>query len=271
MFLAYCLIYISNSFALMVKLKQRQLAAKHANNKNTQGGRLDSSNPNIKLDLLGEDGWVIVKKQRVTILLPPLPVAMKSKMANQGPGQLEAKPRKKVQDQSRLSVQMSPSIEIDRRSPLQHISTSAMSPALGLRVEPENPGLLVTFKSHKMHGVPEASKTIKRPRTMHCPYVPVSGSMLLNRRLRVSNLERKLQQAGGLSRWLKSLGLGQFVRIFQAKSINKFQLVNLNMQKLKDMGADAVGPRRKLIHAIDCLSAFTLWDLIKITGASCNC
>ncbi|XWS66527.1 hypothetical protein CRYUN_Cryun05aG0207200 [Craigia yunnanensis] len=234
---------------------------------------MDSSKPNFKLDLLGEDGWVIIKKQRVTILLPPLPVAMKSKMANQGPGQLKAMPRKKVQDQSRLSVQMSPKfpseagqekstslaqkkgIEIARRSPPQHISTSAMSPALGLRVEPENPGLLVTFKSHKIHGVLEASKTIKRPRTMHCPYVPVSGSMLLNRRLRVSNLERKLEQAGGLSRWLKSLGLGQFVRIFQAKSINKFQLVNLNMQKLKDMGADAVGPRRKLIHAIDCLSA----------------
>ncbi|XWS59326.1 hypothetical protein CRYUN_Cryun08bG0112200 [Craigia yunnanensis] len=255
----------------MVKSKQRQLAARHANKKNTQGGRLDSSNPNIELDLLGEDGWIIVKKQRVTILLPPLPVAKKLKMANQGPGQLEAKPRKKVEDQSRLSVQTSPKlpseagreksaslarkkgIEIARRSPAQHISTSAKSPALGLRVEPENPGRVVTLKSRKIHGMHEASKTIKRPRSMHCPNVPFSGSMLLNRRLRVSNLERKLQQAGGLSRWLTSLGLGQFVRMFQAKSINKFQLVSLNMEKLKDMGADAVGPRRKLIHAIDCV------------------
>ncbi|XP_022766892.1 uncharacterized protein LOC111311623 [Durio zibethinus] len=255
----------------MVKSKQRQLAANNSNKKNTQGGRLDSSNPNIELDLLGEDGWVIVKKQRVTILLPPLPASKKSKMANQRPGQLEAKPQKKVEDQSKLSVQMSPKlpseagrekstslahkncIEIARRSPAQYISTSAKSPSLGLRVESENPGRVFSLKSHKIHGVPEASKTIKRPRSMHCPNVPFSGSILLNRRLRVSNLERKLQQAGGLSRWLTSLGLGQFVRIFQAKSINKFQLVNLNMQKLKDMGADAVGPRRKLIHAIDCV------------------
>ncbi|XVF76017.1 hypothetical protein PTKIN_Ptkin13bG0233900 [Pterospermum kingtungense] len=253
----------------MVKSKQRQLATKHSNKKSNQGGRKDSSNPNIKLDILGEDGWVIVKKQRVTILIPPLPAATKSKVANHRPGQLEAKPRKKVQDQPRISVQMSPKlpskagrekptslaqkegIETARRSPAQHISTLAVSPALGLRVEPENPVPRSTLKSHKLHGVPEGSKTIIR--TIHCPYVPVSGNMLLNRRLRMSNLERKLQQAGGLSRWLASLGLGQFVRIFQAKSISKFQLVNLNMQKLKDMGADAVGPRRKLIHAIDCV------------------
>ncbi|XVE75811.1 hypothetical protein DITRI_Ditri12bG0122200 [Diplodiscus trichospermus] len=255
----------------MVKSKPRQLAANDSNKKITQGSRLDSSNPNVKFDLLAKDDWVIVKKQRVTILLPPLPLATKSKMANQGPNQLEGKPVKKVQDQSTLSVQMSPAllteagrekstslaqkkgIEVARRSPAQHISTSAMSPALGLTVEPENPGLLFTSKSHKIHGVPEASKTIIRPRTMNCPYVPLSGSMLLNRRLRLSNLERKLEQAGGLNRWLKSLGLGQFARIFQAKSICKFQLVNLNMQKLKDMGADAVGPRRKLIHAINCV------------------
>ncbi|WRX25216.1 Sterile alpha motif domain - like 7 [Theobroma cacao] len=194
----------------MVKSKQRQLATKHANKKNAQGGNLDSSNPNIELDLLGEDGWVVVKKQRVTILIPPLPVSTKSKITNQGPGQLEAMPRKEVEDQSRLSVQTCSKL-------------------------------------------PSGNGQEKRPRSMHCRNVPIAGSMLLNRRLRVSNLERKLQQAGGLSRWLTSIGLGQFVRIFQAKSVNKFQLVNLNMQKLKDMGADAVGPRRKLIHAIDCV------------------
>lgn len=94
----------------MVKSKQRQLATKHSNKKNTQGGGMNSSSPKIKLDLSGEDGWVIVKKQRVTILIPPLPVALKSKVANHGPGQLEAKPRKKVQDQSRLSVQMFPKL-----------------------------------------------------------------------------------------------------------------------------------------------------------------
>ncbi|KAL4310377.1 hypothetical protein GQ457_01G014530 [Hibiscus cannabinus] len=248
----------------MVKSKQRQLGLKHSNK-----NRLGSSNCNSELDLLGEDGWVVVKKQRVTILIPPLPSSKKSKMANQEPDQLEATPKNIAEDQSRLSIQMSPKlpsesgrekstplahekdIEITRSSPAQQISTSARSP--GCRVEPQNPGGVVTLKAHKIHRLPEASKTIRNLRSMHCPSVAFSGSMLLNRRLRVSNLERKLQQAGGLTRWLTSLGLDQFVRIFQAKSINKFQLVNLNMQKLKDMGADAVGPRRKLIHAIDCV------------------
>ncbi|XP_052881127.1 uncharacterized protein LOC108461683 isoform X2 [Gossypium arboreum] len=200
----------------MVKSKQRQLGLKHSNKKNARGGRLGFSYPNFELDLLGEDGWVVVKKQRVTILIPPLPSSKKSKMANQGPGQLQGQKKEDVQKfpkSTPLAHKMG--MEIAR----QQISTSPTFPALGPGVEEP-----------------------KKP-----------GSMILNRRLRVSNLERKLQQAGGLTRWLKSLGLDQFVRIFQAKSINKFQLVNLNMQKLKDMGADAVGPRRKLIHAIDCV------------------
>lgn len=227
----------------MVKSKQRQLGLKHSNKKNARGGRLGTSYPNFELDLLGEDGWVVVKKQRVTILIPPLPSSKKSKMANQGPGQLQGQKKEDVQKfpkSTPLAHKMG--MEIAR----QQISTSPTFPALGPGVEePKKPGGVVALKSH--------NKIVKIVRSMHCPNAAFSGSMLLNRRLRVSNLERKLQQAGGLTRYLKSLGLDQFVRIFQAKSINKFQLVNLNMQKLKDMGADAVGPRRKLIHAIDCV------------------
>ncbi|XP_039015676.1 uncharacterized protein LOC120146089 [Hibiscus syriacus] len=154
-------------------------------------------------------------------------------MANQRPGQLEATPENKVEDQSRLPIQMSPKlpyvfgwekstpcarkkgIEIARRSPAQQISTSAKSS--GYRVEPKNPGGVVISKSHKIHRVPEASKTIRSLKSIHCPNVAFSGSMLLNRRLRALNLERKLQQAGGLIRWLTSLGLDQFVRIFRPK------------------------------------------------------
>ncbi|XP_039022753.1 uncharacterized protein LOC120155246 [Hibiscus syriacus] len=244
----------------MVKSKKMQLGLKHSNK-----NRLRPSNRNSELDLLGEAGWVVVKKQIVTILIPPLPSSKNSKMANQGSDQLEGTPKNKVKERSKLSVQVFPNlpsesgrekstpfarekgIEIARRSPDQQISTSGKSPGCG--VQPKNPGEVVTLKSHKIHGLPEASKTIRS----HRSNVTFSGSMFLNRRLRVSNLERKLQQVGGLTRWLTSLGLDQFVRIFQAKSINKFQLVNLNMQKLKDMGAHAVGPRRKLIHAIDCV------------------
>eukprot|EP01018_Ginkgo_biloba_P031331 Gb_01244 [translate_table: standard] len=71
---------------------------------------------------------------------------------------------------------------------------------------------------------------------------------------RALTLGRKLEEAGGLSRWLVSQGLGQFVEIFQREKIKEFQLLQLTMGTLKEMGAHAVGPRRKLIHAIDQLS-----------------
>ncbi|KAI3518009.1 hypothetical protein L1887_06326 [Cichorium endivia] len=82
----------------------------------------------------------------------------------------------------------------------------------------------------------------------------VNGHMMVNTtKMRALNLERKLKRAGGLNSWLVSLGLGQFVNIFRCKRVGKLQLVNLTMKKLKDMGALAVGPRRKLMHAFDCL------------------
>lgn len=67
-------------------------------------------------------------------------------------------------------------------------------------------------------------------------------------------LRKKLEKAGGLSRWLVSQGLGQFVDIFQREKVEEFHLLQLTMGTLKEMGAHAVGPRRKLIHAIDRLS-----------------
>ncbi|XP_039155931.1 uncharacterized protein LOC108954122 [Eucalyptus grandis] len=74
-----------------------------------------------------------------------------------------------------------------------------------------------------------------------------SGVTILHQQLKARNLEKKLQKAGGLSSWLMSVGLGQFVRIFRCRRINEFQLANMTMKKLKDMGAAAVGPRRKLM------------------------
>ncbi|XP_043691560.1 uncharacterized protein LOC122642194 [Telopea speciosissima] len=104
---------------------------------------------------------------------------------------------------------------------------------------------------------PTVSENIKQPflppNACHDAVGCVLRGSLQNRRMRALNLERKLESAGGLSKWLVMQGLGQFVQIFRRKNVNKFQLVNLTMSKLKDMGADAVGPRRKLIHALDCL------------------
>lgn len=252
----------------MVRSKQRQLTAIRKKKINTPNGHIDSSNFNNDLDWLGEDSWVIVKRQRITILVPPLPAAKNLTTQNQGPSQLQAVPRKTVSNQIHSPIDICPRMpSVDehekfiykkgtrfaRKAPAQGMAKLAKAPRLDLRRDPENQDQADTPMIYKRFGVSNTPGVIKRQRLLHCPINFLDGGKLLNQRLRASNLERNLQKAGGLSRWLASLGLGQFVRIFQRKSVNKFQLVNLTMKKLKDMGANAVGPRRKLIHAIDCV------------------
>lgn len=218
-----------------------------------------------------DDGWVIVKKQKVTILVPSLPAANKSTVPNLEPCQLQASPRKTVDKQSQYSTDACPEKpfveegkkssllapkrggQIARKTPSLYIPATIKPPLIDSRMEPENPVHARASVSHYTLGVMDISKTIRCARIFHGINGSFDRSMLLKQRLRALNLERKLQNAGGLSRWLVSLGLGQFVRLFQGKNVNKFQLVNLTMKKLKDMGADAVGPRRKLMHAIECV------------------
>ena len=252
----------------MVRSKQRQLMAIRRNKNNTPSSHIDSSSFNNDLDWQGEDSWVIVKKQRVTILVPPLPATKNLTTQNLGPSQPQAIPRKTACNQIQSPIDICPvmpsvdereksiykkGIQFVRKAPAQDMLTLAKAPRLDLRMDLENPDQVGTTKIYKRFGVSNTSEAIKRQRYIRCPSSFLDGGKLLNQRLRASNLERKLQKAGGLSRWLASLGLGQFVRIFQRKSVNKFQLVNLTMKKLKDMGANAVGPRRKLIHALDCV------------------
>ncbi|XP_002524113.2 uncharacterized protein LOC8259819 [Ricinus communis] len=244
----------------MGKAKHRQLVAIPK----SKDGSLSGT------DLDWEDSWVMVKKQRVTILIPPQPRAQGSTVPKPGPRKLEAMPIEAVNNKSSkpvetpnrmpsveeqakvTSVTANRCIEVSTRIPTQHLSASHKLPRLNVEMEAENPDRFHTFKSHNVLGVSNVSKTIKQPRLLLGQRHFLDGSILLNQRLRASLLEKKLQKAGGLSRWLASIGLGQFVKIFQG-NISKFQLVNLTMKKLKDMGADAVGPRRKLMHAIDCI------------------
>ncbi|XP_024027008.1 uncharacterized protein LOC21395636 [Morus notabilis] len=230
-----------------------------------------NSDPDLKF--CGENSWVIVKKQKVTILVPSLHVADRSLQLNAEPSQLQALPRKRADNRSPRPTDTCPrmpsvderkrSLSAASKTDLQLVKKASSAPNIPtltrtLRQDPRivsiNPNRSDTSKSHKVLGVSKASRTIIRPRPfLHGNGDFPDGGMLLNQRLRALNLERKLQKAGGLSRWLASLGLEQFVRLFQGKSIGKFQLVNLTMKKLKDMGANAVGPRRKLMHAIDCI------------------
>ncbi|KAJ4705463.1 Sterile alpha motif domain-containing protein [Melia azedarach] len=240
----------------MVKQKQRHAKAVPENNSNTE--------------CIDEESWIIVKQQKVTILIPPVPSATKSTIPNLGPSPLqampinintqsqhsnEAGPTKPLADEREKSTSLAPNrgIKTARRTPHQYTPSIARPAIIDSRMESENAIRVPTSRPYNIHGLSGTSRSIKRPRFLHGISGSLDRSVLLKQRLRALNLERKLQKAGGLSRWLTSLGLGQFVRLFQGKGVNKFQLVNLTMKKLKDMGADAVGPRRKLMHAIECV------------------
>ncbi|KAL5545637.1 hypothetical protein UlMin_005324 [Ulmus minor] len=258
----------------MGKTKQKQLVAIPAKKNNASIGLLDPSNFNSNTQI--DDSWVIVKKQRVTILVPALPVLDGPRHLNpEEPSQLQALPGKRTGDESEvpnetwpriptyeernnfLSAAPRKTVQLARKpSPASNFPRLTEASRQNFIMESRNSLPIPTLKPDRFLGVSKASKTITRPRlSLHCPGSLPSGGdgSPLNLRLRALNLERKLEKAGGLSRWLASLGLEQFVRLFQGKGLNKFQLVNLSMKKLKDMGANAVGPRRKLMHAIDCI------------------
>ncbi|XP_052187126.1 uncharacterized protein LOC127797943 [Diospyros lotus] len=238
----------------MAKPKQRQLLAVSINRKNTASISPAEPSP--------EDDWVIVKKQMVRILIPPLPENNLSTIPNSGPGQLQSGSRTATsplsQSPTRTCLQMQSVNEgetsmllapkIGNPTARRSLRPNAKLARFDNRIAPENyPHQADNFRCHDAVGVRGSSRISKRPISF------LDAGLLLSQRMRVINLERKLQRAGGLSSWLSSLGLDHFVAIFEGKSVNKFQLVNLTMKKLKDMGANAVGPRRKLMHAIDCL------------------
>uniref|UniRef100_A0A1J3GAQ3 SAM domain-containing protein n=1 Tax=Noccaea caerulescens TaxID=107243 RepID=A0A1J3GAQ3_NOCCA len=109
------------------------------------------------------------------------------------------------------------------------------------------------FRMHPNRRVEnQRSRTGRKP--IRFPRVMCSSVVMDNEKLRVVNLEKKVEKAGGLNEWVGSIGLGrEFERMLRGQRMNKFQVANLTMEKLKHMGALAVGPRRKLIHAIHCV------------------
>nr|GLL24646.1 uncharacterized protein LOC109150529 [Ipomoea trifida] len=266
----------------MAKPKQRQSAHSRSNKNDDPDAE--------QIDQPAEDDWVIVKKQRVTILIPALPafeqpIAINSEesplqaqpskamntpsspvpiLLNCGESPRQAQPRKTINTQPSLVeemhtekhavVQCEKSISLGHKHTVQTINVAPAPPQPALHfpkpsrlsIGSENPPVC-SFRSSKINGLCNVTKVSKQ--TM----IIANGGSMINKRMRAFNLERRLQRAGGLTNWLVSLGLGHFIKIFQGKNVNKFQLANLTMEKLKDMGSFAVGPRRKLIHAIDCL------------------
>lgn len=253
----------------MVKTKLRHSGTVPGRKSGTPSCLVESAETDQQHD---NDDWVIVKRQRVTILIPAVPLSTRSITANHGPSNMHLMPPKIASNHSQLQMVTStvlPSVNeqektillaaqkeawVPRKTPPSRPNSTLAKPTrVDQRIELQIPRHVSILKSHKLFGVSKTSNAIKQPRMLLASSRSPNLGTSLNQGLRASNLERKLERAGGLSRWLTSLGLEQFVRIFKGKSLSKYQLVNLTMKKLKDMGANAVGPRRKLIHAIDCV------------------
>ncbi|CAN6464261.1 unnamed protein product [Victoria cruziana] len=98
--------------------------------------------------------------------------------------------------------------------------------------------------------IPQEQQDFKLLESVNYP----NNCRVQDRNIRALVLEHKLELAGGVNKWLISKGLERFVDIFQKEKMGNFELLNLTMERLKDMGLNAVGPRRKLMHAIDCLT-----------------
>ncbi|XP_077213587.1 uncharacterized protein LOC143848518 [Tasmannia lanceolata] len=296
----------------MVKAKCRQLAA-IATGKGTlsSGSLINSSNSGIEGEL-DDDSWVVVRKQRITILVPPSP-SIQSRPQSSMVKQIQTKPKRTTKSRSQIMTKkhckpsrgdMKESIAchfkkgiqiVGRRAEGSKIHDLAASPSptedhlplstwkttikgsdvfvgestLRLLDPVLNSSKNCGSTSRTPIGVSEGLNTrplSSFPASEGRDSIPIYGGkdklllrqfsclnacLLQNHQLRASNLDRKLKRAGGLSRWLVSQGLGNFIHMFQRENVDKLQLLNMTMGKLKDMGADAVGPRRKLIHAID--------------------
>ncbi|KAF5177461.1 Sterile alpha motif (SAM) domain-containing protein [Thalictrum thalictroides] len=223
--------------------------------------------------LCDEDDWVFVKKQKITILIPPSALRKHSVPQVFGTDQVSTKSRRTRKQQSQTLNEIHPrtgsggerplaaAFNLTKRRSKSNVKTAPEGPN-HLVGESRLPSLHVIHKPLIVSGCPKASRRPivtqstchKGPMLLIRPIACLNVSIMQNRMMRASNLERKLEMVGGLRNWLMSLGLGQFVKMFHSKNVDKFQLLSLTMEKLKDMGAIAVGPRRKLMHAINCLS-----------------
>ncbi|XP_068644129.1 uncharacterized protein [Aristolochia californica] len=232
----------------MVKVKRRQLRAIAERKGPVQGGRPAKPSTSETDEEQDENDWVIVKKQRIRIWIPPMstekPLLQSSNLKHKKakPRQMPKESQPQIMAKRRLKHVQSEQKKTTRISKNKEKSSKTHGPAPSFRpldcLLPQ-PAYEITSKDSN----PFSGESAAEPSWKH-----------MNQQTRAMNLERKLDLAGGLSRWLVSQGLEQFVLIFQRENVDKLQLLNLTMGKLKDMGAVAVGPRRKLIHAIDRLS-----------------
>lgn len=228
-----------------------------------------------------DDDWVIVKKQRINILIPPTTNPKnnniqttsrnvmkcleddKKRFYKLSKGKHDKSSTKQIPDNGASADgnginSRVPDSNHNIITKLTATGTSADGNGLSFKAQVSNHNI-VPLKKFKEPQLTEACND--RGKIMVSKYtrtsgggprlLPIGSLNVVNKRLRALNLERKLKGLGGLRRWLVSQRLDQFINIFERKKLGKYQLANLSMSKLKDMGTDAVGPRRKLIHGIN--------------------
>ncbi|XP_073156300.1 uncharacterized protein [Henckelia pumila] len=240
----------------MVKPKQRHVPFVVGKNKKIQGVS--------DVDPLDHGDWTLVKKQRVTIIIPALPIKMQSTFPIAGEGQVQEMPRKTNSQSQCPSSTPSPKQLVNQTEKTMTLSPEHTTPS-SKTLHPPEPALTPQKPTTPLRRISSDNSPPHRcgedSNIGFCTATKVSKGFMMydlsrvlpNQRMRASHLERKLKKAGGLENWLVSLGLSRFINVFEGKCAGKFHLAKLNMKKLKDMGADAVGPRRKLLHAIECL------------------
>ncbi|XP_044961598.1 uncharacterized protein LOC123412725 [Hordeum vulgare subsp. vulgare] len=233
-----------------------------------------SIDPSRSVNIVHEDDdWVIVKKQRITILIPPLSPAAASPQA--GTHKVSSR-QVSLPRMSRRNCNAA-----TKKNP-KHFTMKKSLEGLGVDANMKKARTcpsesIVHQDDAKMRGESSRSAVVRCDWTkqvdhaveglshqanqkatnplgnMYEPGLPIISSNVTNKVLRARLLRRRVARFGGLRNWLLTCGLGWFVKILDSEEIGMYQMVSLTMNQLKEMGLIAVGPRRKLIHAIDSL------------------
>lgn len=224
-----------------------------------------SADPSRSQHIIDEDDdWVIVKKQRVTILIPPLSPAAASSQAgtlkiSSRLTRLPRTSRRKFQESSLEVLGVDGRMKTAQTHPSENIVNQDYAMMRGQSSRsPAAPVVKSDWTKHADHAVKGLSHQAAERATssLQNTYelgLPIISSPLTNKVLRARLLQRRVVQFGGLRNWLLTCGLGWFISILDNEEMGMYQIVSLTMNKLKEMGLIAVGPRRKLIHAIDSL------------------
>lgn len=215
--------------------------------------------------IYGDDDWVIVKKQRITILIPPQsPVAAnpqsnmptissKQSCITRGKRDWDAARKKHPEKFAAKKYLDSPPVHgsiIHEDVPFMTGDKSQHGSAIPVAKSEwtKDPDHAVRELFHQ-----ETGKATSFFRNIVQPRTPLVSSPVADKIIRAQLLEKQVAGFGGLRNWLFGCGLGWFVNILDSEKLGTYQLASLTMEQLKDMGLVAVGPRRKLIHAIDSL------------------